>query len=241
MRKVKILSLIIGLIMALSGCNEPQWSKTATTNLQNSVRTSTSPATVQQATPADSTAVQTNNFRFQRISWSLSETEWAATTALISKQDVLKLSKLFDYGSLAYCPDGTIVSIDKALQITGVRVGKDTYTTQNVVWYSYTEGNTIGRGTMIILGDYTPQQLQGMLLKLNDQKDCRCSGKEICKPILFGGCFKDAECEGVDAPCQPQPEDCIPCQASKPKIGKRFDEPNGKLNIPTGNLRKIRR
>ena len=241
MRKVKILSLIIGLIMALSGCNEPQWSKTATTNLQNSVRTSTSPATAQQAT-ANSTAVQTTNFKFQSISWSLPEVEWSAATQMISKQSVSELSRYYEYGKLAYSPYGNIVSIDQALQITGVRVGRDTYTTQNVVWYSYTTtGNRIGNGIMLILGDYTPQELQGMVLKLNDQKDCRCSGKDICKPILFGGCFKDAECEGVDAPCQPQPEDCIPCQASKPKIGKRFDEPNGKLNIPTGNLRKIRR
>ena len=241
MRNFSFLA-IIGLIITLcGGCNEPVGSRAAT-SIQGGKPASQ--ATTQQVTPvpADSMAVQTNNFRFQRISWSLPEVEWSAATQMISKQEVLKLSKLFDYGSLAYCPDGTIVSMDKALQITGVRVGRDTYTTQNVVWYSYAEGNTIGRGTMIILGNYTPQQLQGMLLKLNDQKDCRCSGKDICKPILFGGCFKDAECEGVDAPCQPQPENCIPCQAqAKPKIGKKFDEP-GKVNIPTGNIRrKIRR
>lgn len=234
MRNFSFLAIIIGFVI-LYGCNEPIGS-----NLQGA-KPAESQTTAQQAT-ANSTAVQTTNFKFQSISWSLPEVEWSAATQMISKQSVSELSRYYEYGKLAYSPYGNIVSIDQALQITGVRVGRDTYTTQNVVWYSYTTtGNRIGNGIMLILGDYTPQELQGMVLKLNDQKDCRCSGKDICKPILFGGCFKDAECEGVDAPCQPQPEDCIPCQASKPKIGKRFDEPNGKLNIPTGNLRKIRR
>lgn len=237
MRNFSFLAIIIGFVI-LYGCNEPIGSKAAT-NLQGAK--AESQATTQQ-TSANSTAVQTTNFKFQSISWSLPEVEWSAATQMISKQSVSELSRYYEYGKLAYSPYGNIVSIDQALQITGVRVGRDTYTTQNVVWYSYTTtGNRIGNGIMLILGDYTPQEIQGMVLKLNDQKDCRCSGKDICKPILFGGCFKDAECEGVEAPCQPQPvEDCIPCQAaqSKPKIGKKFDEP-GELNIPTSNRRKI--